>query len=628
MPFLPPSGHEPNHPLGPAGPGSLVLARSRHWWIAEQHIGPTARLLRLLATSDPPAGRTLIDPIDIIVRPPEPRARRVGRRTWMRALAAHLARTAPAGVPVAVAPMPIDLLPFQLAPLLALRDGTTARVLIADAVGLGKTIQAALIIRDLIARQPSATVIIVVPAGLREQWRVELRDRAGLDPAIVDAARLAALATDLPPGTSPWRLLPLAIVSIDVVKQADVRHGLDTTTWDLCVVDEAHLLTPGTARARAASGLAERSRRLVLLTATPHDGDHGHFRALCELGRLTPRDPIAVFSRTRQEVGATLPSGHPRHRRILVRLSTAEAHLHVLLERYVAKVWRSDAPAAARLAMTVLLKRAASGPWALAQSLARRQQLLATAPDPSTQPSLFDEPPESEVDADLEPARGLGVPGLPFSQERTWLQLLSSATGAAIAHDRKLHALQRLLRRTREPAIVFTEYRDTLGRCAALLGREHRLAVLHGGLCDDDRRRAIGAFLSGACTVLLATDAASLGLNLHERCRLVIHLELPWNPLRLEQRVGRVDRLGQLRRVHAIELVGRTTVESRIAIRLDERRRRIDRARQALASPEPGLDEPTLVAEALALEPGESKSAAQPPRNPGRSARTRARCPA
>jgi hypothetical protein len=135
-----------------------------------------------------------------------------------------------------------------------------------------------------------------------------------------------------------------------------------------------------------------------------------------------------------------------------------------------------------------------------------------------------------------------------------------------------------LLVRTAEPAIVFTEYRDTLEHLSVCLGAVRSHTVLHGGLSRHERKVALTMFGSGGANLLLATDAASEGLNLHQRCRWVINFEMPWNPARLEQRAGRVDRYGQRRTPHVVHLVARHTAESVVLARLEQR---VRRARQA-----------------------------------------------
>src|SRR5262249_5327327 len=138
------------------------------------------------------------------------------------------------------------------------------------------------------------------------------------------------------------------------------------------------------------------------------------------------------------------------------------------------------------------------------------------------------------------------------SHERELLRELAAAARLAARHETKIAAIVRLLDRVQEPVVVFTEYRDTLRHLQRAIGRP--AAVLHGGLAREERAAALDEFVSGRCSILLATDAAGEGLNLHQTCRLVVNLELPWNPMRLEQRIGRVDRIGQRRTVHAIHL--------------------------------------------------------------------------
>ena len=162
------------------------------------------------------------------------------------------------------------------------------------------------------------------------------------------------------------------------------------------------------------------------------------------------------------------------------------------------------------------------------------------------------------------------------------LETLAAAANDAVRHKTKVHALIRLLRRIDEPVIVFTEYRDTLFHLRDAL-RQSTL-LLHGGLNRDERSAVLSSFSSGGCRILLATDAAGEGFNLHHRCRLVVNLELPWNPMRLEQRIGRVDRIGQQRAVHAIHLIARDTNEPHI---LDRLKTRLTRARSELDVPDP-----------------------------------------
>jgi hypothetical protein len=179
------------------------------------------------------------------------------------------------------------------------------------------------------------------------------------------------------------------------------------------------------------------------------------------------------------------------------------------------------------------------------------------------------------ADDDDEPGAELGIAGLRSAdEERRWLDRLLSLARDASHSESKPRVLQRLLRRANQPTLVFTEYRDTLQHLAGVLVDFNPLQ-LHGGLTNSERRLTLRRFNEIERCLMLATDAASEGLNLQHRCRLVVNLEVPWTPTRLEQRVGRVDRFGQLRRVHAVQLVVRDSGEEAGVDRLADRSGRI-----------------------------------------------------
>ncbi len=264
--------------------------------------------------------------------------------------------------------------------------------------------------------------------------------------------------------------------------------------------------------------------------------------------------------------------------------------MHAMLARYsdaVRAERREQGGCDAWLALAVLHKRALSSAWSLGQSIARR---LATLSDASTQTAAASAQlalPLGDPEGEL--AGADDVPEWPKdlrlsdpAQERRLLVAVSECARAAEMHEAKLVALITLLRRANQSAVVFTEYRDTLLHIRQQLARP--ALVLHGGLGRDERRTVLDAFARDPRAILLATDAAAEGLNLHRGCRLVINLELPWNPMRLEQRIGRVDRIGQRRPVHAFHLVADGTGETRLLARL--------RARVALARAEIGAPDP------------------------------------
>lgn len=560
----------------------FVRARGDVWTVLGRTRYGDCEAVRLRGASRGNAGqvRTLLLPFDRLAPLIHQEGWRAVRpRRWLHLLRRAALDAHPFGGLRAAEDCRIDLVPYQLEPALAVfRHGAT-RLLIADEVGLGKTIQAGLILRELSARHDALRAIVVVPAALREQWRQELLDRFDLPAFVADAAWLRSAARELPADVNPWSPPGLYLSSYDFVKRPEVLRPLEDLTWDLAVFDEAHAASPLTDRRAAAEALASRARRVVLLTATPHGGDPAQFDALCRLGSCGGGAP-AIFQRSRRDAGA---AEQRKTIFLAVTPSAAERRMHRMIEQYAsliqAEAGRADPRAT--LAAVVLAKRALSSAGSLLVSVERRRALLSGARAPQalqlTLP-LGDEDPLPDEVADAT----LAVPGLcDADREQRVLSALARSAAGAAGHETKTARLMRLLRRSREPAIVFTEYRDTLARLSAALEADgvHPLA-LHGGMAPDERAATQRAFnTSGA--VLLATDAASEGLNLQHRCRLVIHYELPWSPIRLQQRAGRVDRIGQARPVHEILLVASDTAERIVLAPLA---RRVAAARRSTAA--------------------------------------------
>lgn len=571
-------------------PGDRVLVRGARWTMVEQTPFLDCDALRLAPDDSrvPGTERTLLTPFD--------RPRRIQRspsiavlrpRRWLHALRRAAAHAYPAGGLIAAATSTVDLLPYQLEPALAMIRRGIARVMIADAVGLGKTIQAALVLAELSARREAFRGLVIAPAGLREQWSSELTIRFALATTTADAAWLDRLDRDLPANVNPWILPGLYISSFDFIKRPEVLQPLEDVDWDIVVVDEAHGASLGTARRAAVDGVARRARRVLLLTATPHAGDTEQFNALCRIGDPGGESPpLLLFQRSRADAGV------PTVRRTVVlpvRLTDAERRVHRLLDDYTARVCREAAArgdSRARLAVVVLKKRALSSAGSLAASARRRLALLADrlGTPVEYQPGLPLGPEEGATDGaeDAPPDDVLSAPGLgDVARERRWLSAIAECAENASRAESKTRLLLRLLGRMHQPAIVFTEFRDTLERLhRAAASAGHHVHLIHGGLSPAERLTAQREF-SHRGGVLLATDAASEGLNLHHGCRAVIHYELPWSPARLEQRTGRVDRIGQDRRVHEVLLVACDTAERLVLAPLA---RRAARARSAAPS--------------------------------------------
>jgi superfamily II DNA or RNA helicase len=497
-------------------------------------------------------------------------------------------------------PAPLALPDWQFAVARAFESGAATRVLLADAVGLGKTTQAGLAVAALRSHGILAHALVLAPAGLRDQWVDELGARLGLRAWTADPAGWRAARATLPPGVSAWAAHPLVVTSIDYVKQPDVLAAAAAVAWDLVVVDEAHNVGPGSDRRVAADTLAARSARVLLVTATPHAGDDEAFEALCAIGAHGPRDqPPLLVRRRREEAGLTPAS---RLRVVRVPPSVAERAMHDALSTYARQVWDERQPGAP-LAMAWLAKRAASSPLALWRSVERRRSLIAPA-GPSgnavTWLPFEDEVDERDEGDDRAPAT-IGSPGLADRErELRLLDDLACRAGLAARTWRKGERLVRWLLASDEPVVLFTEYRDTLSAFLAMLPPSCPVAVLHGGLGRAARSEALGRFLRGEARLLATTDVAGEGLNLQGAARTVVSMEVPWTPTRLEQRVGRVDRIGQARRVRAACLVGRDGPEERVLARVEGRAQRATAALERGSGHRP--DDLALLAAALGLD--------------------------
>ena len=556
--------------------GSLVEVRGQQWLLVRAQPFESCTVLSLEGRDRNNAMERLqlVEPFDR-PRPVASASLEQLRRLPVirRALAAIHSVSPVAGLWTAASAR-IDLLAYQLEPALAAIGGAT-RLLLADAVGLGKTIQAGLLLAELFQRGWITRALIVCPAGMRETWKRELQERFGIAAAILDQQSVANRVASFPPGVNPWNVDSVTIVSIDFLKRREVMAALDGVPVDLLIADEAHHLSSGTDRGAAVARLAARAAWCVLVSATPHSGDRDGFENLVCLGRHV--EEIRIFRRRRSDAG--LPDARRTHF-LKVHLTARERALLDAIAGYSRAIWigRGRVDPAARLVALTLARRACSSLAAIERTLRRRRDLLASAPAEASHPRLpWNDSDDAAGDGESDDGDAIiAVQGFDnLEEERRALDGLI-ALAAADTSPSKLRRLRRLLSRAGEPAIVFTEYRDTLESIVRSLGSPQRVAAIHGAMSRDDRTAAVDLFNAGGVDVLVATDAAGEGLNLHHRCRLVIDIELPWNPLRLEQRIGRVDRIGQRRMVHAIRFFAADSIEEDVLDRLELRRQRAD----------------------------------------------------
>jgi superfamily II DNA or RNA helicase len=509
---------------------------------------------------------------------------------------------------------------YQLDPLVRAIQMPRVNLLIADDVGLGKTIEAGLVVQELVLRYRVRTVLIICPAALQVQWHDQMRDKFGLDFRIVDTTLMRTLRRERGLRINPWTHYPRLITSIDYLKREHpmrlFREALPADgeptyprPFDLLIVDECHNMAPvrrGTSyatdslRTRTIRRLVPHFEHRLFLSATPHNGYPESFMALLELldnqrfaRGLTPeRQSVReqVRSIMIRRLKSELPpawDGTPRFPvRQLAAIEVAypedEQRIHTTLQRYATLRQQATRDPTERMAtefvLKLLKKRLFSSPEAFAITLERHQHTLTVprrsraAPRPTLntlrqQIEQVDEAFGDDDEADETTADAMDLSSrllTDMSAEEAALlhDLHTWSQGARGRADAKATELIRWLKQHIQPdgkwgdrrVIIFTEYRDTQRWLqeqltgAGLRGQD-RLMLLSGGMPSDQRERIKAAFQANPAVapvrILLATDAASEGIDLQNHCAHLIHYEIPWNPNRLEQRNGRIDRHGQ-----------------------------------------------------------------------------------
>ncbi|MGI8777509.1 MAG: DEAD/DEAH box helicase [Acidimicrobiales bacterium] len=434
--------------------------------------------------------------------------------------------------------------PHQLQAAARVLRRMQGRAILADEVGLGKTIEAGLVLSELRLRGLARRVLVLVPAGLVDQWQEEL-DRKFALPSVVAQGRGRTPADSMPGPSGPQSAMtdqPVVIASLASARRPPLRDTFTTDPWDLVIVDEAHRVR----NARSASGrLARtlRSRHLLLLTATPvenrlgdlhelvslvrpgHLGTPAQFRArhgagsgpdqASDLAALRSRLGEVMVRHRRSEVALMLPGRLAHTRRVVPHAD--ESELYRLVSERVRNDGRGASPSQA-MGLRSIARLAGSSPPALAAGL----------------------------------------------ENRGWADLASRARG--LATTEKAGAFLEVLKGHRarsEKVVVFTAFRHTLGFLTDLVAETGiDVAAYHGGLSRRDKEAAIQSFRDDA-EVLVTTEAGGEGRNL-QFCHAMVNFDLPWNPMQIEQRLGRIHRIGQEHDVELTNLVARGTIEDRI----------------------------------------------------------------
>ncbi len=509
----------------------------------------------------------------------------------------------------------VDPLPHQVdAVYFRILRQPRPRILLADDPGAGKTIMAGLVLKELKYRGLAERVLIVVPGHLRDQWLREMKEKFWETFYVVDRS-----AVNSSWGRNVWLDHAQVLTSLDFAKQEDVLAALAEAQWDLVIVDEAHKFAAyrygdklkRTERYRLGELLSRTAQFMLFLTATPHRGDPENFRLLLDLlepGMFANTDileqavqqgeTLGVIRRLKEDLKTFdgLPLFPPRYvHTVTYRLSPGEQAFYWALTRYVREQFNlAGERRNVQFALTLLQRRLASSVRAARRSLERRRDRLAQLlkiGQAAARAGAFDEEaledlPEAErwrIEEELEHLTAARTQPELEQEIRALEHLISMARDLEKAQtETKLNELKRLLdqhafRTGGEKLLVFTESRDTMEYLAEnLRSWGYAVVTLHGGLGLDERIRAEHEFREDA-QVMVSTEAGGEGINL-QFCSLMVNYDLPWNPNRLEQRMGRIHRYGQRKEVHIYNLVAEDTVEGEILRRLLEKLETIRRA--------------------------------------------------
>ncbi len=526
-------------------------------------------------------------------------------------------------------------LPHQITALTRALSEDRIRYLLADEVGLGKTIEAGLILKELKLRGRVKRILVVSPKGLTEQWVSEMKTHFNEDFSIVlpedirTLKKVTSATNQNTPDTygqtrteiNPWTVFSQVITSMDSVKPLERRKGwskervdthnkdrfgdLISAGWDLVIIDESHRLGGSTdlvARHKLGKGLAECTPYLLLLSATPHQGKSDAFFRLISL--LDPKmfpapdiisretvEPYVIRTVKRNAIDAM---GNPLFKPRTTTLHPVrwEEHHHRQEELYNAvteyiKIGYNEAISDNKqyigFLMVLMQRLVVSSTAAIERTLERRLDVLSeTCPTFSQQTETYQSLTEEEIyDLDgqhlLETLLERNDHALTHESEnvRTLLDLARECrqTGPDVKTEALLDLIFRLRQEEQSPdlkILIFTEFIPTQEMLHSFLQeRGFTAEILNGTMSLEERNRAQTNFMEKA-QFLISTDAGGEGLNL-QFCHVVVNYDIPWNPMRLEQRIGRVDRIGQAHRVKAINFVFENSVEFRVREVLEEK---------------------------------------------------------
>ncbi|HCE9553467.1 TPA: DEAD/DEAH box helicase family protein [Pseudomonas aeruginosa] len=510
-------------------------------------------------------------------------------------------------------------LPHQLYALNRAISRDRIRYLLADEVGLGKTIEAGLVLRELKLRGRVKRILVVAPKGLVRQWQAEMRLHFGETLQFIEPSELSAFRQWRSGGAGEednlWRMHDQVICSLDSVKPMESRRGwsleqlntynrerfedLISASWDLVIIDEAHRMggsTEQVARYKLGAALAEASPYLLLLSATPHQGKTDQFMRLMQLldreafpdeGSVN-RERVRPFVIRTEKRASINAEGQPLFKPRVTRLQAvawqarhgSQQRLYEAVTDYVRHGYNQAMAAKQRHIgfLMILMQRLVTSSTAAIRTTLEKRQALLEAPQP--QANLFEHTSTDEwADLDGQSQVDLAMQSGGWELEKSEVEMLlelardTEAAGTDAKAEALLELIYKLQQEEGDPALkvlIFTEFVPTQAMLADFLeSRGFSVTTLNGSMDLEARTRAQQAF-SKDVRVLISTDAGGEGLNL-QFCHVIVNFDMPWNPMRIEQRIGRVDRIGQKHVVRAINFVLEDTVEHRVRQVLEEK---------------------------------------------------------
>ncbi len=621
--------------------GSLVRARGREWVVLPQS-EPDLLMLRPLGGSEDEVTGIYVplEPVEH-ARFALPDPARLGDFRSCRLLrdALRLGFRSSAGPFRSFAHLAIEPRPYQLVPLLMALKLDPVRILIADDVGIGKTVEAALIARELLDRGEVTRLAVLCPPQLAEQWQRELRDKFNIDAKLVLPGTATRLERGLPLGESLFEHHPFVIVSLDFIKSDRRRDEFLRTCPELVIVDEAHTCAwSGEGRSarhqrhQLISGLTtDPNRHIILVTATPHSGKEDAFRSLLTLlnpdfaslpadltgpANETHRRRLAAqfVQRRRADIRHFLQADTPfpdrEEKELTYRLTDAYRKLFDRVLEYAREVVTESNGHRQRVqwwSVLALLRALASSPAAAAATLRTRAATLDTdtteEADAIGRRAVLDlTDDESAEGIDLAPGSDAEAEGDDKARHRRRLQEMARIADSLKGElDAKLAGaigiVSSLLKDGYQP-IVFCRFIQTAEYVAAALRSSNKIprgtevVCVTGELAPAEREDRIGTLAEFPRRILVATDCLSEGINLQHSFDAILHYDLSWNPTRHEQREGRVDRYAQPSpKVRVVTYYGEDTGVDRIILRVLLRKHKTIRSSLGISVPVPARAE-------------------------------------